>query len=133
MGFQPSASGAQRFGCARAILRMARGLAHCRISPCPALFPISFRSRADKLVMTPEWCLTRAHALATGMPAARGRAPAEWPHLLQGRDEGFDLELVRRKAAFQPNEVRVLVRYRYPTPNLVSHTFQSMPDRLRRA
>jgi hypothetical protein len=104
-----------------------------RIAPRPALFPISFRSRAYKLVMTPEWCLTRAHALATGTLASRGRAASERRHFLQSCEEGFDLEFVCRKAAFQPDEVRVLVRDRYPTPNLVSHMLQSMPDRLRRA
>jgi hypothetical protein len=112
---------------------MPRGLAHGRISPCPALFPISFPSRAYKLVMTLEWCPAGARAFAIGTPASHGRAPAERPHLLQGRDERFDLEFVRRKAPFQPDAVRVLIRNRYPTPNLVSHMFQSMPGRLRRA
>jgi hypothetical protein len=112
---------------------MARGLAHCRISPCPALFPISFRSRAYELVMTPEWCLTGTQALATGMPAPRSCTATERPHLLQSCDEGFDLELVRCEAAFQPDAVRILIRDRYPTPNLVSHMLHSMPDRLRRA
>jgi len=112
---------------------MARGMVQGRIAPRPALFPISFRSRAYKLVMTPEWCLTRAHALATGMPASRGRAVTERPHLLQSRDESLHLEFVCREATFQPDAVMVLIRDRYPTPNLVSHVFQSMPDRLRRA
>jgi hypothetical protein len=82
--------------------------------------------------MTPEWCLAGARALATGTPALRGRATSERHHVLQRRDESFHLELVRRKTAFQPNAVRVLILYWYPTPNLVPHALQSMPDRLRR-
>jgi hypothetical protein len=112
---------------------MARGLAQGRIVPRSVLLPISFRSGADKLVVTPQGCLAGASALATGTPASHGRPTTERHHVLQGGDKRFHLKFVRRKAALQPDAIRVLVQDWYPTPNFVSHAFQSMLDRLRRA
>ena len=100
---------------------MARGFTYGGVPFRSRLVEVPFRSGAYELIVTPEWLLTCASALAIGKLASRRGASSERCHFLQCRDQGFYLKLVRCKAAFQPNEVRVLIRYGYPTPNLVSH------------
>jgi hypothetical protein len=102
-------------------LSVARSLIYGRVPYRSRLVKVPFRPGAYKLVMAPEWLLTRTGALAIGKLASRRGASAERRHVLQCRDQGFYLKPVRCKAAFQPNEVRVLIRYGYPTPNLASH------------
>jgi len=106
---------------ARAILRKARGLADGGVPICSRFFEVPFCSRAHELVVAPERLLTCANALAAGRLAARRCALVERDHLLECRGQGFDLELVRREAAFKPNQVRILIQYWYPTRNLVAH------------